>query len=84
MGEFGMHLFVSDHHFSDNFLFLVDRPQVRKNMNMAFDHKKLYYGRHWETRDGQTRHVTDLNREDALKFLVSVIIGLFWLNGGQL
>jgi hypothetical protein len=41
-------------------------------MNEAFDHHLLYYGRHWESRNGQTRHVTDLNQEDAIDFLVSL------------
>lgn len=44
-------------------------PHVSKNINMAWDHHIMYYGRHWESRNGQTRHVTDLNREDALNFL---------------
>ena len=44
-------------------------PHVAENINMAFDHHIMYYGRHWESRGGQTRHVTDLNREDALNFL---------------
>lgn len=44
-------------------------PHVGENIQMAFDHHRMYYGRHWENRRGQTRHVTDLNREDALDFL---------------
>jgi arylsulfatase len=44
-------------------------PMVKDKMDMAFDHKLVYYGRHWESRNGQTRHVTDLNQEDALNFL---------------
>eukprot|EP00980_Cylindrotheca_fusiformis_P022907 scaffold9903_cov94-Cylindrotheca_fusiformis.AAC.1 len=44
-------------------------PQVKDKLDMAFDHMLMYYGRHWESRGGQTRHVTDLNREDAIDFL---------------
>eukprot|EP00980_Cylindrotheca_fusiformis_P000105 scaffold19_cov114-Cylindrotheca_fusiformis.AAC.52 len=44
-------------------------PQVKDKLDMAFDHMLMYYGKHWVSRDGQTRHVTDLNREDALDFL---------------
>lgn len=35
----------------------------------AFDKRNIYYGRHWEERDGVKRHVTDLNRWDAIEFL---------------
>lgn len=35
----------------------------------TFDHYDNYYGSHYETRDGKRRHVTDLNREDALRYL---------------
>ena len=44
-------------------------PQPTREMEMAFNYSNTYYGRHWEERDGQLRHVTDLNLEDALDFL---------------
>ncbi|KAL7571430.1 hypothetical protein ACA910_019189 [Epithemia clementina (nom. ined.)] len=40
-----------------------------EHMQVSFDVLKLYYGRHWMMRNGQLRHVTDLNGEDALAFL---------------
>lgn len=44
-------------------------PQPPEAMKQAFDWTNFYFGAHWEERDGQMRHVTDLNREDSLKFL---------------
>ena len=38
-------------------------------MQDTFDVLNNYYGQHWMTRRGEKRHVTDLNGEDALKFL---------------
>jgi arylsulfatase A-like enzyme len=38
-------------------------------MSMAFDWSRFYYGWHWMERNNVLRHVTDLNREDALQFL---------------
>ena len=44
-------------------------PSPREYMQYTFDHMQIYYGRHWEKRNGKRRHVTDLNGEDALAFL---------------
>jgi arylsulfatase len=38
----------------------------------TFDDFKDYWGEHWLERDGRLRHVTDLNKEDALDFLRTV------------
>ena len=38
-------------------------------MSEAFDYTNFYHGSHLVERDGQTRHVTELNQEDALEFL---------------
>lgn len=43
--------------------------QPSEEMDMAFDVRKFYYGRHWYKRRGVQRHVTDLNQEDAINFL---------------
>lgn len=40
-----------------------------KYMKKAFDFQVLYHGTHWMKRNGKTRHVTDLNLEDSMKFL---------------
>jgi len=44
-------------------------PTPPKYMKDTFDVMKNYYGEHWMERRGRQRHVTDLNGEDALKFL---------------
>jgi arylsulfatase len=44
-------------------------PQLSPEMDMAFDYTNLYFGSHWEERNGELRHVTDLNLEDSLEFL---------------
>ena len=44
-------------------------PQPEPYISMAFDWTRFYFGDHWMERDGEMRHVTDLNREDALEFL---------------
>jgi arylsulfatase len=44
-------------------------PQTEPYMSMAFDWKNCYFGFHWMEREKVVRHVTDLNREDALQFL---------------
>ena len=44
-------------------------PQPSPEMEMAFDYTNLYFGYHWEERNGELRHVTDLNLEDSLRFL---------------
>jgi arylsulfatase len=44
-------------------------PQPVKYMKMAWDYTILYFGWHWMMRAKKMRHVTDLNREDALYFL---------------
>ena len=46
-------------------------PQPRSEMEMAFDYRNLYFGHHWERRDGIMQHVTDLNMIDSLDFLRS-------------
>jgi arylsulfatase len=44
-------------------------PQPEPYISMAFDWVRFYFGWHWMERNNVLRHVTDLNREDALKFL---------------
>lgn len=44
-------------------------PGPEPEMSMAFDYRNLYFGWHWEPRDGVLRHVTDLNLEDSIDFL---------------
>ena len=44
-------------------------PMPPQYMSSTFDHFKEYYGEHWMDRDGKRRHVTDVNREDALEYL---------------
>jgi len=44
-------------------------PSPPEHMSYTFDYRNFYYGRHWEMRNNEPRHVTDLNREDALLFL---------------
>lgn len=44
-------------------------PQPPEFMGMTFDYSRCYFGWHWMNRNGKTRHVTDLNREDAIDFL---------------
>ena len=39
------------------------------NLTKLADWTSLYFRHHWETRNGKLRHVTDLNREDALRYL---------------
>jgi hypothetical protein len=46
-------------------------PSPREFMSYTFDVMNIYYGRHWMTRQGVRRHVTDCNGEDALQFLRS-------------
>ena len=43
--------------------------ELQDELQQAFHEHKIYYGNHWETRNGQSRHVTDLNQDDALDFL---------------
>lgn len=43
--------------------------EVGNEMKAAFDRSKVYYGHHWEKRDGEMRHVTELNQADSLEFL---------------
>jgi arylsulfatase len=35
----------------------------------TFDHFDSYWGDHWMNRGGSLRHITDLNKEDALNYL---------------
>jgi hypothetical protein len=44
-------------------------PLPPQHAKYTFDYQNLYYGSHWEKRDGVRRHVTDLNRQDAISFL---------------
>mmetsp|Transcript_55705 Transcript_55705/g.135001 ORF Transcript_55705/g.135001 Transcript_55705/m.135001 type:complete len:542 (+) Transcript_55705:405-2030(+) len=44
-------------------------PTPRKFMEYTFDVMKIYSGLHWFTQNGTDRHVTDMNKEDALAFL---------------
>jgi hypothetical protein len=44
-------------------------PQPEPEMSMAFDYRNLYFGYHWEEREGRLEHVTDLNMKDAIDFL---------------
>jgi hypothetical protein len=44
-------------------------PSPPEHMKYSFDVRNFYYGHHWEHRDGKQQHVTDLNRQDAIKFL---------------
>jgi arylsulfatase len=43
----------------------------KTEMDMAFDVRKLYYGKHWvpQRNGAPPRYVTDLNKEDAIRFL---------------
>jgi len=43
--------------------------EVGKELEQAFHERQVYYGHHWEDRNGQMRHVTDLNQEDSIQFL---------------
>ena len=43
--------------------------EIGDEIQEAFHEQKVYYGKHWEERDGQQRHVTDLNRDDSIEFL---------------
>mmetsp|Transcript_15106 Transcript_15106/g.35027 ORF Transcript_15106/g.35027 Transcript_15106/m.35027 type:complete len:638 (+) Transcript_15106:131-2044(+) len=43
--------------------------EIEEELDAAFDESKIYYGMHWEERDGRLRHVTELNRNDSLEFL---------------
>jgi arylsulfatase len=43
--------------------------EVWEEINEAFHEQKVYYGKHWEKRHGQQRHVTDLNKDDSINFL---------------
>jgi arylsulfatase A-like enzyme len=44
-------------------------PAPEKEIKMAFNYSNFYYKKHWLQRKGKTRHITDLNQEDALDFL---------------
>jgi arylsulfatase len=47
-------------------------PMPPAYLAYTFDEFKDYWGEHWLERDGRLRHVTDLNKEDALSFLRTV------------
>ena len=45
-------------------------PSPKQKMKKAFDEFDLYFGHHWMPKgDGTMQHVTDKNRQDAIKFL---------------
>ena len=44
-------------------------PSPREFMSYTFDKMNIYYGKHWMQRNGERRHVTDCNGEDAIQFL---------------
>jgi hypothetical protein len=46
-------------------------PSPPDYMNLAFDYRKLYYGNHYEIRNGTRTHVTHMNYLDAMSFLQS-------------
>ena len=43
--------------------------EIEEELNAAFDERIIYYGNHWEERDGQRLHVTELNTIDSVNFL---------------
>jgi len=43
--------------------------EVKEELNAAFDEIIIYYGNHYEERDGRMQHVTELNKIDSIKFL---------------
>jgi len=47
-------------------------PLPREFEVYTFDHFRSYYGSHWMMRDGQRKHVTECNGEDALEYLRSI------------
>ena len=44
-------------------------PMPDKYRAYTFDHFKDYWGEHWMDRGGVRRHVTDVNKEDAMEYL---------------
>ncbi|KAL7571424.1 hypothetical protein ACA910_019184 [Epithemia clementina (nom. ined.)] len=57
------------HHYFTGLVGKWHAPSPPEYMKEAFHVFKNYYGKHWMMRNGQLRHVTDLNGEDALAFL---------------
>jgi arylsulfatase A-like enzyme len=45
------------------------KMEVQKELNAAFDQRIIYYGNHYEERDGRMQHVTELNKIDSIQFL---------------
>ena len=43
--------------------------EIEDEFKEAFDEVKVYYGNHWEERDGKMQHVTELNKKDSIQFL---------------
>ena len=43
--------------------------EINKELDTSFDESIIYYGHHWEERDGKMRHVTELNKVDSIQFL---------------
>jgi arylsulfatase A-like enzyme len=47
-------------------------PMPPEHLAYTFDRFRDYSGKHWMERDGRIRHVTELNKEDALEYLRSL------------
>jgi hypothetical protein len=43
-----------------------------EHQKYTFHHFENYWGEHWMNRNGKRRHVTDVNKEDALKYLKNI------------
>jgi arylsulfatase len=43
--------------------------EIEKELDAAFDERRIYYGNHWEERAGLMIHVTELNKMDSIQFL---------------
>ena len=43
--------------------------EIYDEFKEAFDKHRIYYGNHWEERDGKLQHVTELNKQDSIEFL---------------
>jgi hypothetical protein len=60
---------LKQHGYWTGFVGKWHAPSPPEHMAYSFDVKNFYYGRHWETRNGVQRHVTELNQHDAIQFL---------------
>lgn len=43
--------------------------EIQDELKASFHQRKIYYGNHWEERDGKMQHVTELNKIDSIEFL---------------